>query len=197
MSLAADISNFTGVPTDATLSILRGWDINRFMVGTQNIDIAVNQARQLFQFGSFATDLYCQYDANKDQFEQFAQAKSISSAAFTTGRLWIAVEQIAILWAGGITEYVKRLDHAIIVARGYGFSDVGIYTSKNEWAKLTGGSVGYQNLPLWYANHDLVQSLTASIWQNHGFGGWWKPEWKQYQQNYTVNGQIVDFSVSS
>lgn len=199
---AVDVSNFTGVLPESDLDILADWGIVHAIVGTQNADVAI---RQVVQFASLeiSCDLYVQFDANNKVVPQFERAfEVLRKSAVYNPVLWIAVEQIASPWSGDALAYMDLLREAVLVARGLGFEELGIYTSASQWQNLTKDSDVYKDFPLWYANYDQVELLDARIWRQQGFGAWWQPSWKQYHAGEAglgfpmPSGKRVDFDVS-
>lgn len=191
--LAADISNYTGNIDVAFCDQLIAWKVYNLMVGTQDPVIA-RQQLGVSQRPEFNRDLYVQFDANQKVYQQFKPAVALAENN-QIGTLWVACEQIAIPWKGTSDVYRALFDEALCVSAGLGFKSVGIYTSASQWAQLMGPDADYSAWKLWYANYDNIGQLTPAVWRTQGFGPWWKPTWKQYQQNYYINGHVVDFSV--
>ena len=84
-----------------------------------------------------------------------------------------------------VTEAVNR-----IRARG---KTPGIYSNYYMWESIMGGAgqcAGLGNVPLWYAHYDGL----ASFSDFRSFGGWTKPNMKQYIGDTTLCGAGVDLS---
>ena len=84
-----------------------------------------------------------------------------------------------------VTEAVNR-----VRARG---KTPGIYTNYYMWESIMGGAnqcAGLGNVPLWYAHYDGL----ASFSDFRSFGGWTKPNMKQYIGDTTLCGAGVDLS---
>jgi len=65
----------------------------------------------------------------------------------------------------------------------------GVYTSSAQWSPIMGsGYTGGKNLPLWYPHWDGSKSFSDFV----AFGGWTKPNMKQYLGDQTVCGVGVD-----
>ena len=68
---------------------------------------------------------------------------------------------------------------------------VGIYASTHMWGVIMGGAdrcTKFMQLPLWYAHYDNVINFSDFT----PFGGWTKPEIKQFAGDTTVCGLDVD-----
>ena len=69
----------------------------------------------------------------------------------------------------------------------------GIYSNYYMWESIMGGAGncgGHQGIPLWYAHYDNV----ASFSDFRSFGGWTKPNMKQYVGDTTLCGAGVDLT---
>ena len=52
----------------------------------------------------------------------------------------------------------------------------GIYSSNSQWSPIMGNTAQFSNLPLWYPHYDNNPSFND--W--YSFGGWSRPNIKQY-----------------
>lgn len=74
---------------------------------------------------------------------------------------------------------------------------MGIYASNHMWNVIMGGQnrcAKFMDLPIWYAHYDNLPNF--SDWKP--FGGWQKPNIKQYKGTVTlcgVNGVDLNFSL--
>jgi GH25 family lysozyme M1 (1,4-beta-N-acetylmuramidase) len=74
---------------------------------------------------------------------------------------------------------------------------VGIYASSYMWGQIMGGSDQcnkFMDLPLWYPHYDNVPNFSDF----KPFGGWTKPEIKQYKGDINLCGVIeldLDYSL--
>lgn len=67
--------------------------------------------------------------------------------------------------------------------------NMGVYTSASQWDPIMGsGYTGGSSLPLWYAHYDNNPSFSDFS----PFGGWTKPNMKQYAGDVTMCGVGVD-----
>jgi hypothetical protein len=67
---------------------------------------------------------------------------------------------------------------------------LGIYTSASQWNPIMGGSTKFSYLPLWYAHYDNNPSFSDFV----AFGGWTKPNIKQYKGTTSVCSASVDYN---
>jgi GH25 family lysozyme M1 (1,4-beta-N-acetylmuramidase) len=72
-------------------------------------------------------------------------------------------------------------------AHGLG-QKIGIYTSASQWIPIMGDWTGGKHYPLWYAHYDDNPSFSDF----RPFGGWSKPDMKQYVGDATVCGADID-----
>jgi hypothetical protein len=80
----------------------------------------------------------------------------------------------------------------ISAIRSHGKSP-GVYSSYYMWESIMGAAgncAGHGSAPLWYAHYDNVESFSDF----RAFGGWTKPNMKQYQGDVTLCGAGVDKS---
>ena len=121
---------------------------------------------------------------------------SLGSANY--GQIWLDIEtnpSSGCSWAnyGGASncDYVGEL---IAAVRNKGKAP-GIYASRYMWEQIMGSAgscTKHTATPLWYAHYDGVASF--SDWNSVSFGGWSKPNIKQYKGDVTVCGAGVDLS---
>ena len=86
-------------------------------------------------------------------------------------------------------QYIGELLSAV-KARG---KRPGIYASSYMWTQILGAAGACQNYrgePLWYAHYDGRQTFDDF----KGFGGWVKPNIKQYAGTTSVCGASVDLN---
>ena len=73
-------------------------------------------------------------------------------------------------------EYVRMLADAISAHN----VEVGIYSSHHSWLPIVGANcTAMRDLPLWYPHYDRI-SAGCDDYDDHPFGGWTRPRWKQY-----------------
>ncbi|TNV75753.1 hypothetical protein FGO68_gene6955 [Halteria grandinella] len=112
------------------------------------------------------------------------------------GQIWLDIEtneSTGCSWAGHSGDsncaYVNELISAI---KSHG-KVPGVYSSYYMWESIMGHPLncgGHNGIPLWYAHYDNSQSFSDF----HSFGGWSKPNIKQYAGTTTLCGGGVDFS---
>ena len=104
-------------------------------------------------------------------------------------RLWLDAE------ADSLT--LEQLKSAIRYAKSLGVTRLGIYTRRPWWEERGNNEVIGKRIPLWTAHYDDTPLLTPAYWRINGYGGWWKPYWKQYAQNQQIAGMNVDLNVGA
>lgn len=76
-----------------------------------------------------------------------------------------------------------------------GADRVGIYASESQWAPIMCGDEGFSDVPLWYAHWDGQPSFADYHQAGIGpFGGWSKPEMKQYHGSARTCGVNADLN---
>ena len=123
----------------------------------------------------------------KTQVDKTVDALRDAGAPY--GMLWYDIEPLS--WSNNKNENTKFLKEMIDAgkARGVRF---GIYSNWNSWSEIMGGwtypaSLG---LPLWYPHYDDSKSFSDF----RAFGGWSKPNIKQYLGTHTSCGVGVDYN---
>lgn len=121
----------------------------------------------------------------------------ISSMSGTSyGQIWLDVEtnpSSGCSWSSysgaSNCQYVTELVNAVR-AKG---KVPGIYSNYYMWESIMGGAKncpGLANVPLWYAHYDNL----AAFSDFKSFGGWTKPNIKQYKGDTTLCGFGVDLN---
>eukprot|EP00012_Vannella_robusta_P009541 CAMPEP_0206202238 /NCGR_PEP_ID=MMETSP0166-20121206/12048_1 /ASSEMBLY_ACC=CAM_ASM_000260 /TAXON_ID=95228 /ORGANISM="Vannella robusta, Strain DIVA3 518/3/11/1/6" /LENGTH=205 /DNA_ID=CAMNT_0053621113 /DNA_START=311 /DNA_END=925 /DNA_ORIENTATION=+ len=98
----------------------------------------------------------------------------------TNNMIWMDIEGTQ-YWSGSCSNNQKWLKEAINTINGLytgcGHSTcVGIYTSESQWSPIMCNTSEFSNHQLWYAHYDGK----ASFSDFKAFGGWTKPNMKQY-----------------
>ena len=112
------------------------------------------------------------------------------------GQIWLDIEtnpSSGCSWgsfsAASNCQYVSDLVAAV---KSHGKAP-GIYSSYYMWEAIMGGAgncPGHSNVALWYAHYDNL----ASFSDFKSFGGWSKPNMKQYAGDTTLCGAGIDYS---
>ena len=200
MRLAVDCSNYTGVIETPALEAIKAFRQGRTAVhhaicGTQVPSVCDQQLTTFWNAG-FSVDSYVQPGRDSDLRGLALKAKwaceAFPSFFMPTGRsrAWFALE------VNPLTDALAWLESGIRALKAVGFLRIGIYTRQGAWDNIIGpdgDSLG-RKYPIWYANYDDFAPLTSRIWRLEGFGGWWKPSWKQYAQNIDFGGQPFDLN---
>lgn len=112
------------------------------------------------------------------------------------GYIWIDVETNSspgCSWAASTPEdncnFLEQMVNQI-TKRG---KSPGIYASTYMWNQIMGSASAcqkFKSLPLWYAHYDKIQSFDDFV----PFGGWTKPNYKQYQGTTQLCNTGVDLN---
>jgi len=104
------------------------------------------------------------------------------------GMIWLDIERLS--WSGDLTTNRNFITGLINEGAALG-KKLGVYTNYNNWEAIVGVSwAGAAHLPLWYAHYDNVPNFNDF----QAFGGWTKPNIKQYAGDKTVCGAGVDLN---
>lgn len=113
---------------------------------------------------------------------------SNSTVGAKVGMLWLDIEGTD-YWSSSTSSNVKFLSEMVAEGKARGVS-LGIYSSKSQWTPIMGGSTEFSDLPLWYAHYDNNPSYSDFT----AFGGWTKPNIKQYQGTTSLCSASVDLN---
>jgi len=115
--------------------------------------------------------------------------ESLQSQNVQYNTMWFDVEQCNGCWndASSNTAYLQT---AVGQAQSMNVN-VGIYSSKYEWAQTVGTSEDFSNLPLWYAHYDGQENFNDT--SSYSFGGWTSPNTKQYAENGPCTNVDLDY----
>lgn len=140
------------------------------------------------------TDVYLFPCRSKNAANQVNEMMNgISSSLY--GMVWLDIETNTSPGCGWSTDhnsncaFVGELLHAV-KAKG---KKPGIYASSYMWTQIMGSATActnYASEPLWYAHYDHIQSFSDF----KSFGGWTKPNIKQYSGTTSVCGASVDLN---
>ena len=104
------------------------------------------------------------------------------------GMVWVDIEIYA--WSSNLSSNQNFITSMVNQLKALG-QNVGIYTSYNNWQTIVGlGWTGCNSHPLWYAHYDNNPSFSDYT----AFGGWSKPNIKQYKGDATVCSAGVDLN---
>lgn len=209
VKLIADVSNYTGILQRKTVDELLRLNVEHLIAGTQVPSVTNQQVHAwLDSKPSQNPDIYV-IPANNSADGYWDMLAGLTKYAVedipyffktsTEGRVWLDLEaeppQGKYTHIAG-SDGILWIEQGLKALRKVGFKRFGIYTSKLWWETHTNNvSTHYTTLPLWYSHPDNSLSMTAKEWRRDGFGGWWKPKYKQYTFNTYVNDQVVDLNV--
>ena len=156
---------------------------------------AIYNVRNARSAGIPYVDIYMFPCAGKSAVNQVADLVSKMSGE-NYGQIWLDIETNPSTGCGWSSytgasncQFVTDLVNAV----KYHGRVPGIYSNYYMWESIMGSAgscPGLGNIPLWYAHYDGVASF--SDWRN--FGGWTKPNIKQYIGDTTLCGAGVDYS---
>jgi GH25 family lysozyme M1 (1,4-beta-N-acetylmuramidase) len=109
------------------------------------------------------------------------------------GQVWLDVEPSGSCWSGSYESRIAFVESVATTCQQQGLN-VGIYSSYGSWGNVM-GSAGASSgvltrLPLWYAHYDNTANF--GDWAGLSFGGWGKPNMKQYVGDTGLCGVNVD-----
>ena len=209
MKFSVDCSNYTGIISDSAISQIKEWHypagfsfdkIDRLIAGTQVPSVCNQQLWKALDAG-LNIDCYVQLKST-DVGETLKQTMAMAAYSvedlrgfFTTGakeRIYLGFEVNLPTGQSGIS-WIDQCKKAALKA---GFKRVGIYTAKWWWnAYVINSQYLFTTMPLWYAHYDYILP-TPESWREEGFGGWWKPAMKQYNDNVWFQGRRFDLNAS-
>ncbi|MCG7205183.1 glycoside hydrolase family 25 protein [Streptomyces arenae] len=119
------------------------------------------------------------------------QVKALVQALKKTryGMVWLDVEGPGAHWGSSQSANAAFFADWVHGAKGLGVN-LGIYTSKSQWHPIMGSYTGGSSFPLWYTHYDGKQSFSDFS----PFGGWTKPNIKQYAGDVELGGASVDLN---
>ncbi|XP_062513430.1 probable GH family 25 lysozyme 2 [Corticium candelabrum] len=102
------------------------------------------------------------------------------------GMIWIDVEQKK-YWSDNQAANRKFFTEMLQTAQRY--KPTGVYTSMNYWTQIMGFDfTGAAHVPLWYPHFETAPSFSDFT----SFGGWARPNIKQFDADNNVCGAVVD-----
>ena len=116
----------------------------------------------------------------------------LSSGVLNTNMVWMDIEGPQ-YWSSSCTSNQNWLAEAISTIdslyKGCGLSScVGIYASESQWSPIMCNTAQFSNHQLWYAHYDNSASFSDFV----PFGGWSKPNIKQYQGTTYLCSTAID-----
>jgi GH25 family lysozyme M1 (1,4-beta-N-acetylmuramidase) len=143
--------------------------------------------------GIFFTDVYLFPCATKSPVDQANELIDHLGEDIAYGYIWVDVEtnnSPGCQWGKDFEVNCKFLVELVAQIKKRGKAP-GIYASAYMWNTILGAKdscVNFKDLPLWYAHYDNVQSFSDFT----PFGGWEKPNTKQYKGTTTLCNTGVD-----
>ena len=115
---------------------------------------------------------------------------ALRSAGADIGMLWYDVERLS--WSSDHGKNQAFLKRMIEAGRSLGVK-AGVYSNWNSWSEIMTKAWSFphdQGLPVWYPHYDGSQSFSDF----QSFGGWSKPNIKQYFGDKSSCGVGVDYN---
>jgi lysozyme len=195
-----DISKYAGVPPVSTWQQINddGWAV--VVVGAWGSygvnPFARDQLANANQAGML-TAAYCLLHWDRDSYGGWQVAQALNAVGDQVENL--AFMAIDVETGGGPVDPevdpVARIDAAVGAVWDAGLTPI-IYTNRNSWNTLTGGTTAFSDLALWFARYDGRDELNTDgdgAWIP--IGGWTYQSGKQYQPNMRVRGVNADLNV--
>jgi len=103
------------------------------------------------------------------------------------GMLWFDIEGPGTYWGSNQNANADFFAGLVEEANALQVS-IGVYTSASQWVPIMGGYEGGRSYPLWYAHYDG----SASFSDFSPFGGWTKPNIKQFEGTTAICSAGID-----
>jgi hypothetical protein len=194
-----DLSYFQGDVSSSDFSCLKsnGYDFGIIEASKGSeyglnpyISSVVSNARQHFH----NVDVYIFPDTSNSASSEITSYMNsmLSAGILTTNMVWMDIENTA-YWSSSCSSNVDWLQEAVntidSMYKGCGLSTcVGIYASESQWSPIMCNSEQFSNHQLWYPHYDNNPSNTDFS----PFGGWTKPNIKQYAGTTYTCGTAID-----
>ena len=186
-----DLSVFQGDVPQSAYNCLKssGYDfaIIQAMTSAGTVNpYAANDLKRAAAAGIEYRDMYIFLNFRKDPAAQTREAiQNLRDNGAAFGQVWFDIEAPN-LW-GSCAENQKFFEAAVNEVHAMGEKPA-IYSSASQWGPIMCGYTGFSNLPLWYAHYDGRQTFDDFT----PFGGWSRPNIKQYQGTTGVCGTSID-----
>eukprot|EP01095_Lingulamoeba_sp_RSL-Kostka_P016016 TRINITY_DN761_c0_g1_i1.p1 TRINITY_DN761_c0_g1~~TRINITY_DN761_c0_g1_i1.p1 ORF type:complete len:238 (-),score=54.37 TRINITY_DN761_c0_g1_i1:816-1469(-) len=192
-----DLSYFQGAVTQSAFDCLSGtydFGIIEATAGTGGYNNNLQSDVSKCKAAGMNCDVYIFPDTSQNAASSITTIvnKMISEGVLTNNMIWMDIESTA-SWSTSCSSNVNWLSEAISTAeslyKGCGLSTcIGIYSSSSQWSPIMCGSTDFKNHQLWYAHYDGNPSFSDF----EPFGGWTKPNIKQYQGTTSTCGTQID-----
>lgn len=186
-----DLSVFQGDVSQSSYDCLKksGYNFGIIQVLTSPGTInphAANDLKRAKAAGIEYLDAYIFLNFRKDPAAQTRESiEYLRNNGAPFGQVWFDIEAPR-LW-GSCAENQKFFAAAVKEAESMGVKPA-IYSSASQWAPIMCGYTGFSHLPLWYAHYDGRESFSDFS----PFGGWSRPNIKQFQGTTSVCGTSID-----
>ncbi|KAJ3439686.1 lysozyme protein [Anaeramoeba flamelloides] len=190
-----DFSYFQGTPSVTDLKCLKNDGFDFGFVQAQRSNGEYNPyIKQVFknlrEAGLKYVDVYIFPNVKEDARGQIYKtiSKLKEDGVLTDNMVWLDIEKYE--WPSSHTTNIKFIEEMIDeVENQYKGGKVAIYSSKYSWDAITGGTTKFKDYQLWYAHYDNNESFSDF----EPFGGWTKPNIKQYKDTTSICGTSIDY----
>lgn len=184
MTLAVDMSKWSGAFTDAEAACMVAAGYRRTIVGVSKPMIARQQMAMCRKHG-MDVQAYCYlYWDTPTEYVR----RAIDSCGDLFSVLWLDVEQEP---GPGSAQAGAAVAKAEAYCLSYNKLP-GIYTSSSKWRAIMGNSTAFRHLPLWNAYYDNDPDFDFGRFP---YGGWSRAAMEQFGNTQLVCGQSVDVNV--
>lgn len=184
MTIAIDISQFTGEVTVAQFREARTQGCTRVVVALNNIPLAVRQIQNAVAVG-LEVEAYIYY-----YFAQNVADRTRNCLAAIAGlpvtRVWIDCEDEQHTLEGKYLAGRIRVARDLVRQSGY---QTGIYTAAWWWGKHMAGITEFSGMALWDARWDRDPDIDAPT-----YGGWTQAEMSQHTNDTHFAGIWCDIN---
>lgn len=192
LSTLATVENFQCLVDNnsVTFVVMRGY--RSYGAVDPNVKASLQNAQDA---GIYFTDVYMFPCRGKSAADQANELIDYLGEDTFYGYIWVDVEtnnSPGCGWTKDFQSNCKFLGDVVaqITKRG---KSPGIYASTYMWTQIMGDKDAckdFSALPLWYAHYDGAQSFSDFS----SFGGWEKPNYKQYKGTTSLCGTSVDLN---
>lgn len=171
---AVDISMWEGPTSQYEMDCFWDAGARHLVAGTQVREITRQQLAMATSRG-MTVDAYVYLYWDTDLAAQVQKAFA-TVQGFPIGRMWLDIEQDPAGRSSAVTQAL--IGQAITACRAQTQAPCGIYTGSGFWRSFVANTPNFADLPLWYALYN--NKTTLSDWTTEKFGGWVKPQGKQF-----------------
>ncbi|KAJ5073150.1 lysozyme protein [Anaeramoeba ignava] len=189
-----DMSIYQGDPALSDFQCLKkdGYDFAILQAQTSNggyNPYVKSQFEKCHQAEINYVDVYIFPDVSKDAASQIhtTVSKAIGDGVLTgKNMIWLDIEPYK--WSSNHQTNIDFIAAMISECEKVYNIKPGIYSNWNSWSEITGGTTRFSSYQIWYPHYDG----SASFSDFEPFGGWSKPNIKQFQGTTSICGTEID-----